>query len=188
VFDQPVTTGKVVTSLSAKTDYQQPRTLLVENAQTPGWLQVWLPMRPNDTQGWIRSTDVTTSTTDLSIKIQLSAHHLWLTKLGQPVLDTGVAIGKTQTPTPTGVFYITDPVDLQAKPNGAYGVFALGLSGYSNVLTSFEGGPGQIAIHGTPYAEQAGQEISNGCVRVPNLVMLQLAKIVPLGTPVFIVA
>jgi len=187
VFDQPAATGKVVTTLTAKTDYGQPRTLL-ETAVKPGWLQVLLPIRPNGSQGWIRDTDVTTTTTDYQLRISLNTHHLRLVKAGNPVLDTQVVIGKDQTPTPTGVFYVTDPVDLQAQPNGAYGAFALGLSGFSNVLTSFNGGPGQIAVHGTPYADQVGQSLSNGCVRIPNLLIVQLAKMIPLGTPVVISA
>ncbi len=186
-FDQPSATGKVVTTLSAKTDYGLPRTLLVTAVQS-GWLQVFLPMKPNDTQGWIRQTDVTTSTTDYALTVKLSEHHLWLTKAGAPVLDTPVVIGTPKTPTPTGVFYVTDPVDLRSQPNGAYGAFALGLSGYSNVLPSFDGGPPQIAVHGTPYPDQVGQDLSNGCVRIPSPVIVQIAGVVPLGTPVTITA
>jgi lipoprotein-anchoring transpeptidase ErfK/SrfK len=187
VFDQPAATGKVVTTLSAKTDYGLPRTLL-GTAVRPGWIQVLLPIRPDGSQGWIRATDVTTTTTDYLVRIALSTHHLTLMKAGVPVFGTAVVIGKTETPTPTGLFYVTDPVDLQSQPNGAYGAFALGLSGFSNVLTSFNGGPGQIAVHGTPYADQVGQNLSNGCVRIPNPLILQLAKTVPLGTPVSITA
>jgi lipoprotein-anchoring transpeptidase ErfK/SrfK len=187
VFDQPATTGKVVTTLSAKTDYGLPRTLL-ETGVKPGWVQVLLPVRPNGSQGWIRDTDVATTSTDYQVRISLSTHHLRLVKAGNPVFETQVVVGKAQTPTPTGVFYVTDPVDLQSQPNGSYGAFALGLSGFSNVLTSFNGGPGQIAVHGTPYADQVGQDLSNGCVRIPNALIVQLAKMIPLGTPVVISA
>jgi len=187
VFDQPAATGKVVTTLSAKTDYGLARTLLATSVQS-GWLRVLLPVRPNGSQGWIRASDVTTTTTDYQVRIVLGTHHLALVKAGAPVLETNVVIGKNQTPTPTGLFYVTDPVDLQSSPNGSYGAFALGLSGFSNVLTSFNGGPGQIAVHGTPYADQVGQDLSNGCVRVPNPLILQIAKLVPLGTPVTITA
>jgi lipoprotein-anchoring transpeptidase ErfK/SrfK len=185
VFDQPAATAKVVTTLTAKTDYGLPRTLLATAAQ-PGWLHVLLPIRPNGSQGWVRAGDVSVTTTDYQIHIALASHHLTLTKAGAPVVATPVVIGKGQTPTPTGQFYVTDPVDLQAAPNGAYGAFALGLSAFSDVLTSFNGGPGQIAVHGTPYADQVGQDLSNGCVRVPNPLILQIAKAVPLGTPVVI--
>ncbi len=187
VFEAPSPAAKVVTTLSAKTDYGLPRTLLATGTQ-PGWYQVLLPIRPNGSQGWVRATDVTTSSTDYAVRVTLSTHHLTLVKSGVPVFDTSVVIGTAKTPTPTGLFYVTDPVDLQASPNGPYGAFALGLSGFSNVLTSFDGGPGQIAVHGTPYADQVGQDLSNGCVRIPNNFILILAKTVPLGTPVAISA
>jgi lipoprotein-anchoring transpeptidase ErfK/SrfK len=32
-----------------------------------------------------------------------------------------------------------------------------------------------------------GQEISNGCIRVPNDVIVRIAQTVPVGTPVHIV-
>jgi lipoprotein-anchoring transpeptidase ErfK/SrfK len=63
-------------------------------------------------------------------------------------------------------------------------VFALGLSGFSNVLTDWPGG-GRMAIHGTPYASNKGQMVSHGCIRVYNPDMRKLRR-VPLGTPVII--
>ena len=54
------------------------------------------------------------------------------------------------------------------------------------MLTSFDGGPGQVAVHGTDDAAQVGQSISNGCVRIPNPDILQIAAVAPLGTPVII--
>lgn len=185
VYDQP--NGKVVSTLSAKTDYQQPRAVLTTGIEG-AWAQVLLPVKPNDQKGWIRTSDVGITTTDYSIRISLAEHHLWLKKAGALVVDSSVVIGKKETPTPTGLFYVTDPVDLQAQPNGPYGAYALGLSGYSNVLSDFDGGPPQVAVHGTPYPDQVGQDLSNGCVRVPSPIILQIAKAVPLGTPVTIQA
>ncbi len=100
-----------------------------------------------------------------------------------------VAIGKSETPTPLGRFYITDPVDLQSRPNGAYGAYALGLSAYSEVLKTFQGGPGQIAIHGGAWESMLGTDVSNGCIRMLNDSILAIvAQQVPLGTPVTIEA
>jgi lipoprotein-anchoring transpeptidase ErfK/SrfK len=99
-----------------------------------------------------------------------------------------VAVGKPETPTPLGKFYVTDPVDLQSRPNGAYGAYALGLSAYSEVLKTFNGGPGQIAIHGNGQPDTIGHDVSNGCIRVVNDQILAIAKAVPLGTPVTIEA
>lgn len=54
------------------------------------------------------------------------------------------------------------------------------------MLDSFDGGPPQLAIHGTPNPEQMGQDISNGCIRLPDEVVLAVAEHVELGTPVHI--
>lgn len=91
-----------------------------------------------------------------------------------------------RTPTPPGIYYVTDPVDLQINPTSVYGAYAIGLSGFSEVLDSFDGGPPQLAIHGTPNPEQMGQDISNGCIRLPDEVVLAVAEHVELGTPVHI--
>ncbi len=188
-YQDPVETSPAVTKLTDKTEYNIPRTYLVtDQTSHPGWLNVLLPIRPNDTSGWIKASDVTLGTTDYEIRIEVGAHKLTLLKLGQPILESGVVVGADKTPTPPGNFYVTDPLDLHSQPNAGYGVFALGISGYSNVLTSFKGGPGQLAVHGTNNPDQVGQNISNGCVRVPNDVIEKVALQAPLGTPVTIVA
>jgi lipoprotein-anchoring transpeptidase ErfK/SrfK len=188
-YQDAVETSPAVTKLSDKTEYDLPRTYLVtDQTSHPGWLNVLLPIRPNGTSGWIKASDVTLGTTDYEIRIEVGAHKLTLLKLGQPVLESGVVVGADKTPTPPGRFYVTDPLDLHSQPNAGYGVFALGISGYSDVLTSFKGGPGQLAVHGTNTPAQIGQNISNGCVRVPNDVIEQLAAQAGLGTPVTIVA
>ena len=179
--------AKVVTSFSAKTDYLQPRTLLVTERQGD-WLKTLLPMRPNGSTGWVKASDVTLSDNPYRITVSLTDHTVTMYKDGKEVLSTPAVVGAPNTPTPLGTFYITDPVDLRSSPGGAYGAYALGLSGYSEVLMSFNGGPGQIAIHGTNNPELVGRNISNGCVRVPNDAILEIAKQAPLGTPVVISA
>jgi lipoprotein-anchoring transpeptidase ErfK/SrfK len=186
VFDAPNGTN-VVTSLSAKTEYLQPRTLLVTEQQGD-WLKALLPMRPNESQGWIRLGDVALSQNPYKITVSLTDHKVTLYKDGKEIVSSGAVVGADRTPTPVGTYYITDPVDLQSRPGGAYGAFALGLSAYSEVLFEFNGGPGQIAIHGTNNPELIGQNVSNGCIRVPNDVILQIAEQAPLGTPVIITA
>jgi lipoprotein-anchoring transpeptidase ErfK/SrfK len=188
-YQDAVETAPSVTRLSDKTEYDVPRTFLVTDQKSrPGWLHVLLPIRPNGASGWIKASDVTLGTSDYEIRIELGAHKLTLFKLGQPILESGTVNGKSATPTPPGQFYITDPVDLRKNPNTGYGQFALGISGYSDVLTSFKGGPGQLAVHGTNNPGEVGSDISNGCIRVPNDIILQLALQAPLGTPVNIVA
>lgn len=188
-YQDAAETSPPVTKLSEKTEYNVQRTFLVtDQTSRPGWLNVLLPIRPNGATGWIKASDVRMGASEYEIKVELAAHKLTLLKLGQPVLESGTVNGTERTPTPPGRFYITDPVDLQRNPNTGYGVFALGISGYSEVLTSFKGGPGQLAVHGTNNPGEVGSDISNGCVRVPNDVILQLAMQAPLGTPVTIIA
>jgi lipoprotein-anchoring transpeptidase ErfK/SrfK len=181
VFDAPNGT-KVLTSLSAETEYLQPRTLLVTERQGD-WLKALLPMRPNGSTGWIRASDVALSENPYRITVSLAEHKVTMYKDGKEVLSSSAVIGSPRTPTPVGTYYITDPVDLRTSPGGAYGAYALGISGYSDVLFEFNGGPGQIAIHGTNQPELMGRSVSNGCVRVPNDVILEIAKQAPLGTP-----
>jgi lipoprotein-anchoring transpeptidase ErfK/SrfK len=188
-YQDAAETSPAVTKLADKTEYGIRRTYLVtDQTSRPGWLDVLLPIRPNGTSGWIKASDVTLGTSDYEIRIEVGAHKLTLLKLGQPVLESAVVVGADNTPTPPGRFYVTDPLDLHSQPNAGYGVFALGISGYSNVLTSFKGGPGQLAVHGTNNPDQVGQNISNGCVRVPNDVIEKIAFQAPPGTPVTIAA
>jgi lipoprotein-anchoring transpeptidase ErfK/SrfK len=193
-YQDSVETSPVVTKLSKTTDYKQPRTLLAVNTK-PGWWQVLLPIRPASgaykdgmPMGWVKDADVIKGQSDFALRISVSRHYLALFDSGKLVLETEVAVGKPETPTPLGKFYITDPVDLTSRPNGAYGAYALGISAFSEVLKSFNGGPGQIAVHGNGQMNTVGQNVSNGCIRVFNDVILQIAKAVPLGTPVTIEA
>jgi lipoprotein-anchoring transpeptidase ErfK/SrfK len=57
----------------------------------------------------------------------------------------------------------------------------LALTSLSDVLRSFGGGPGRIAIHGSAGAASAG---SHGCIRLPNPDVSWLAARVTAGTPV----
>ncbi|HEU5301430.1 MAG TPA: L,D-transpeptidase, partial [Acidimicrobiia bacterium] len=186
-YTEPVEGAAPVETFSALTEYGFPRTLLV-TAQQEGWVQALLPMRPTGSLGWVRAADVTLGSTTMEIKVSLSAHQLVLLDAGVPVLETRVAIGKETTPTTVGQFYVTDPLDLSSDPNSDYGVFAIGISGYSDVLTSFRGGDGQLAIHGGAWESQLGTGVSAGCVRVLNDTILQIAGLVPLGAPVTITA
>ena len=88
----------------------------------------------------------------------------------EPVLSTPAAIGDLETP----------------DPAGAYGPYAIGLAAHSDVLTEFAGGDGQVGIHGTDDPTSIGQDVSHGCLRVPNEVIRELAHLLPLGTPVTI--
>ena len=154
-------------------------------AKAAGWLRVMLPRRPNGSTGWIRREQVELVTLRNRVEVDLSSRRLTLYELGRVVRSWPVAVGRPATPTPPGRFYVT----IKLKPpaiSRVYGAYALGLSGYSNVLDQFGTGDGQIALHGTANTASIGRAISHGCVRLDNQAITRLAAELPLGTPVTI--
>ena len=147
------------------------------------WLDVYLPARPNLSRGWIRASDVRLVRDDFRVAIQLRRHRLIAWQGKRRVATERIATGKSLTPTPTGTYYLTDLIR-PPDPNGFYGPYAFGLSAHSPVLTSFEGGDGQVGIHGTNNPSVLGGNVSHGCIRVRNSAIRRLARLLPLGTPV----
>lgn len=165
-----------------------PMAFVVEYEQD-GWVQVQLPVRPNGSTGWIKAEGLQEVTTDLHIEVSLSWYRLKLFDGDELLLDVPVAIGADDSPTPTGTFFTTTLMQGYAQPS-AYGIAAIGLSGFSEVLESFSGGPPQIAIHGTYDEAAIGSRVSNGCIRMKNADIQSLVDQLPqhLGLPVTIAA
>ncbi len=70
------------------------------------WYRVWLPMRPNGSEGYVHADDVRLVRRERRITIDLSDRELVLYREGEPVLRSTVAIGAPGTPTPTGRYYV----------------------------------------------------------------------------------
>jgi lipoprotein-anchoring transpeptidase ErfK/SrfK len=83
-----------------------------------------------------------------------------------------VAVGKPSTPTPKGSYKI---INRAVNPGGPFGVRWLGLS-YPH-----------IGIHGTNNPSSIGKNVTNGCIRMHNRDVLEIANLVPIGTPVTII-
>ena len=150
-----------------------------------GWVEVRLPIRPNGTTGWIRTHEVAFTTNPYRIEVDVTGFELTITRGDEVVLTTPVGIGTGETPTPRGEFFLTELLR-PSDPTGIYGPYAYGLSGFSDTLTSFNGGEGVIGIHGTNQPELLGTNASHGCIRVENTVIEHLVTFLPLGTPVTI--
>lgn len=148
------------------------------------WLRVQLPIRPNGTSAWIREDDVRRLVErEERIVVDLSGRTLRYFRGGELVRKLRVGIGSAATPSAIGTFFVWARVRYD-DPSGPYGIFALGLSGFSRVLKDWPGG-GRLAIHGTDDPSDRGRRVSNGCIRVYNP-ELRLLRDVPLGTPVTI--
>ncbi|UII57213.1 L,D-transpeptidase family protein [Cytobacillus spongiae] len=105
------------------------------------------------------------------ITISLNQRILTLYKNNTPIKKFPIAIGKMLTRTPVGQFVV---VNREPNPGGPFGSMWLTLSkvGYG--------------IHGTNNPSSIGKAVSQGCVRMYNKDVLELASIVPNGTYVSI--
>jgi lipoprotein-anchoring transpeptidase ErfK/SrfK len=175
--------GAVVHTLASPTASGAPLTLLL--AEDPGgdWLRVLLPVRPNGSSGWVRRAEVRVAAVPYRLVMSTREHRLVVEVDGRPVRTMAAASGTGGTPTPAGTFYVTE---LLRPTNPGYGPFAFGLSGHSEVLTSFGGGPGRIGVHGTDDAASVGRAASHGCIRLSDADVTWLAARLPLGTPVVV--
>jgi lipoprotein-anchoring transpeptidase ErfK/SrfK len=150
-----------------------------------GWARVLLPIRPNGSTGWIKLSDVKLAGHNYRLNIDLVSHRLTVYKASKRILKTPVGVGRAVTPTPPGLYYITELLK-QPDPTGTYGPYAFGLSAHSNVLNEFAGADGVLGLHGTNFPQGIGTDVSHGCIRLSNRAITKLARTLPVGTPVHI--
>ncbi|MFC7372797.1 L,D-transpeptidase [Fictibacillus iocasae] len=105
------------------------------------------------------------------IFVSLSRHSLALTRDGKVIKRYPVGVGKMLTPTPHGTHTI---INKAPNPGGPYGAMWMGLS------------EPHYGIHGTNNPSSIGKNVSKGCIRMQNKDVLELSKIVPIGTKVYI--
>jgi hypothetical protein len=149
------------------------------------WLQVMLPGRPNSSTGWIAQEGTRRLLTGWHIVINLAARQVKVYSEGRTVRTFRAVVGKPSTPTPTGQFFVEETLRMSASEPG--GPFALALSARSDALQEFEGGPGQIALHGRDnLGGTLGAAESHGCVRVGTASIDWLSTRIAPGTPVTI--
>ena len=155
-------------------------------AERPGWVRVFLPVRPNASSGWVRSRQVRLLADEYHVRIDLRRHVLRVWRRGRLVMRRAVGVGRAETPTPVGRYYVVELIQTD-DPGGAYGPYAFGLSAHSDVLRRFDGADGQVGIHGTDYPQGLGTGVSHGCIRIDNRSIVRLARTMPLGTQVTII-
>lgn len=182
VFDGPDGSATPNRTLANPTENGAPLVFLVDS-QVPNWVHVDLPVRPNGSTGWVRAADVDVTTINYRVVIELGNHRITVYRGENVMLTEPVGVGTGSTPTPGGTYYIKELLQ-PPDPSGAYGPYAYGLSGFSNVLTSFAGGDGVVGIHGTNDPSAIGRDVSHGCIRMSNSGITTLSKVLPLGTPV----
>ncbi len=153
--------------------------------ETKDWLRVSLPGRPNGLTGWIVRYATVASTTRWHIVVDTSRRQVTVYRSGKRVRVLEAVVGKPSTPTPIGEFFVEESVALRATDVGA--PFALALSARSNVLQEFDGGPGQIALHGLDNVGGIpSTAVSHGCARLADQAMRWLVGRIGPGVPVTI--
>ncbi len=192
VLSRPGDKGDVIAVFPEELPWGSPTPFLIDQARRTAtgetWLKVLLPRRPNGSSGWVRRDQVRIRPVTHEVVVDLSSRTASLLRDRRKIRSFRVGIGTAGTPTPTGRFYVTVKLRPPQISADAYGAWALGLSGYSEVHQTFGTGDGQIALHGTYQPWKLGQPVSNGCVRTDNETISLLAETLPLGTPVTIQA
>jgi lipoprotein-anchoring transpeptidase ErfK/SrfK len=179
--------ARTITRLRFLTEDKLPEVYLVLDgkldAQGDAWLHIRIPMRPNGRTGWVPADELSQLyVVTTKLVIDRTAKRATLTKGGRKVWQAPVGIGKASTPTPSGTFWVRERLRGDGK---VYGPYAFGTSAYS-ILSDWPNG-GVVGIHGTNEPNLIPGRPSHGCVRVRNDKIRQLAKLMPVGTPVSII-
>jgi hypothetical protein len=153
------------------------------------WVEVRLPMRPNNTTGWVPR--------DALGPLRTAHGHLLIDrgKLRATLYDSAgkrrwsaaIGVGVSRWPTPEGRFYVRERLVVPRGSRAGYGPFAFGTSALSPTLSGGNWGEGVIGLHGTGQPGLLPGRVSHGCVRVKNRKVLQLRRLMGLGTPIRIV-
>jgi lipoprotein-anchoring transpeptidase ErfK/SrfK len=147
------------------------------------WLRVLLPGRPNSHAGWIDARRAKVSKTPWRVVVNTESKRLFVFKRRRIVRSFAVVVGKPSTPTPHGRFYVEEALILRPRSLGS--PYAYALSARSNVYQEFDGGPGQIAMHGVyGIGGTPGRAESHGCIRMTGAALSWMVARFGTGTPV----
>ena len=188
VRESPKPDAPPVANLSLSTEDGLPEVYMLLTSWTDqageDWLRVRVPMRPRTGIGWVEASALSPAHLVRTLLV-VDRRHLRATlhRAGRRVWRSPVGVGKASTPTPGGRFWIRERIRSEA-PRGPYGPLAFGTSAYSR-LSDWPGG-GVIGIHGTNQPDLIPGRPSHGCIRVPNRAIRRLARLMPIGTPLWI--
>lgn len=158
------------------------------------WARIRIPNKSKPTEGWVdREALGSFGISRSAIRINRQLRRLTAYKDGRPVLRTPVGIGKPETPTPAGDFWVRNKNNVDPKssfklfgrtiPNSVYGPKMITTSASSEAIKGWPGG-GLIGIHGTNQPGLIPGRVSHGCVRLPNDKIRRVYKLASPGTPI----
>ena len=185
---KPDRSARRITVLTQFRDDFRPRVVLAVAVRRdarvgPAWYRISLPGRPNGRTGWVPAASVDLKPVTEGDRDRPQRADARAPRRRASCCRTRVAVGAYGMETPLGRFYVMAKFRPTAPILGAYGFET---SAYSK-LSEWPGG-GIVGIHGTNTPSLLGQAVSHGCVRVANEAILRLKELVPVGTPIRIVA
>jgi lipoprotein-anchoring transpeptidase ErfK/SrfK len=175
--ERPDLGARRIEPVSALRPLTRVRTVLpvLARARRGSWVRVMLPGRPNGHTGWIRTWQTRPADTQWQIRVKLAARRVVVYRDGRVERRFRAVVGHPATPTPRGRFFVEEALSIASEDHG--GPFALATSARSEVLQEFDGGPGQIGLHGTRNLSGAvGTAVSHGCVRLRTGAITWLAR------------
>lgn len=178
--------GPKSAEVAQATEFGSPQTLGVVRRHGR-WLGVTTPALPNGRLAWVDSRDpgLALDRTRWSIHADVSRRLIVLRRDGRTVRRLDVAVGRPETPTPTGRFAVTDKLS-GGRFSPYYGCCVLAISATQPHTPPGWTGGNRMAIHGTSDPGSIGSAASAGCLRASDDDLQVLMDRVPLGTPVVI--
>ena len=184
---EPAPSARAIAPLDLRTPEDTTNiVLVVGEREAPGglWIRVRLPVLPNGQTGWVpRSALGGYRFVHTHLVVDRARLRATLYRDGRKVFAAPIGVGRPEAPTPGGQFYVRDRLNGFGDP--FYGPVAFGTSARSAVLTDWPGG-GFVGIHGTNEPDLIPGQVSHGCIRLRNPDILELSRLMPVGTPVTI--
>jgi L,D-transpeptidase catalytic domain len=186
--DRPRPNANVVERLETQTPEETSNIVVIlgrrRDASGRLWVHARLPVLPNGRTGWIpREALGGYSEVRTRLVVDLDRLTATLFRDRRPIFSARVGVGQPAWPTPRGQFYIRNR--LTSYQSAFYGPLAFGTSARSAVLTDWPDG-GFVGIHGTNQPELLPGRVSHGCIRMRNADILELGRLMPIGTPLTI--
>jgi hypothetical protein len=180
VRDAPSEDGRIVARVDTTTP-EGTENLVLVTGSTRAEGGLWVPIRAAGATGWARREALGGyETVDTRLRVDTRTFTATLLRANRVVFRARIGVGTGAAPTPTGSYYVRN--QLTRYRSAFYGPVAFGTSARST-LTDWPAG-GFVGIHGTSRPELLPGRVSHGCIRMRNSDILELARLMPVGTPV----
>ena len=157
------------------------------------WLQVRLPTTAQYRQGLAGREPRAAGADGVADRGRARRAHGDAAACGERVARYRAVVGAPATPTPRGLFALTDAYS--NDPGDFLGRWVLTLTAHSDALQRYDGGDGRVALHGRggeSLRDPLGSAASHGCVRISNAAIASIVRRIGVaaipGTPVRIAA